>query len=96
MRHRLFRLTTPRSAAVGLPLLVVEGGAVVADGTVRNAATGRAADGRRLDLVPVKRLYAFAWQADHSPDALLTTRPSGRSSTAGAGVVRFYHAPVCN
>ena len=53
----------------------VEDGAVVADGTVWNAATGRAADGRRLDLVPAKRLYAFAWQDDHGPDTLLTARP---------------------
>jgi hypothetical protein len=46
-----------------------------ADGTTWNGATGEAADGRRLDPVPAKRLYAFAWQDDHGPDALLT--PSG-------------------
>jgi hypothetical protein len=48
---------------------------VVGDGTVWNAATGRAADGRRLDLVPAVRLYAFARQDDHGPDALLDHSP---------------------
>jgi len=63
--------------AVGLLLLlVVEGvSAVVADGTVRNGATGAADDGRQLDPIPAKRLDAFAWQDDHGPDALLTARP---------------------
>ena len=58
------------SVAVGLLLLlfVVEGvSAVVADGTVRNAATGAADDGRQLDPIPAKRLYAFAWQDDRAP-----------------------------
>ena len=55
--------------AVGLLLLllVVEGvSAVVADGTVRNGATGAADDGWQLDPIPAKRLYAFAWQDDHA------------------------------
>lgn len=45
----------------------VGSGDIVADGTVWNGATGRAADGRRLDSVPAKRLYAFAWQDDRAP-----------------------------
>jgi len=53
----------------------VENGRIVADGTVWNGATGEAADGRRLEAVPARRLFAFAWQDDHGPDALLTSRP---------------------
>lgn len=53
----------------------VEDGKVVADGTVWNGATGAAADGRQLDPIPARRLYAFAWQDDHGPDAFLTSRP---------------------
>ncbi|MFB6270362.1 MAG: DUF3179 domain-containing protein [Halobacterium sp.] len=44
-------------------------GDVRADGTTWTPATGEAADGRRLDRVPARRLFAFAWQDDHGEDA---------------------------
>lgn len=40
-----------------------------ADGTVWDPTTGGSADGRRLERVPAVRLYAFAWQDAHGPDA---------------------------
>ena len=40
-----------------------------ADGTVWEGSTGRAEDGRGLERVPARRLFAFAWQDDHGPDA---------------------------
>jgi hypothetical protein len=40
-----------------------------ADGTVWEGSTGRSEDGRRLERVPARRLFAFAWQDDHGPDA---------------------------
>ncbi|QAU11915.1 DUF3179 domain-containing protein [Halorubrum sp. BOL3-1] len=42
---------------------------VAADGTTWDPATGTAADGRRLDRLPARRLYAFTWLDDHGPDA---------------------------
>jgi len=45
------------------------GSGVVADGTTWDVATGRAADGRRLERVPSRRLFAFAWRDDHGGDA---------------------------
>jgi hypothetical protein len=42
---------------------------LVGDSTVWDGATGAAADGRRLSRVPARRLFAFAWQDDHGPDA---------------------------
>lgn len=42
---------------------------VVGDGTTWDPATGRAADGRRLDRLPARRLFAFAWQDDHGPES---------------------------
>lgn len=42
---------------------------VVGDGTTWNPNTGAAADGRRLERVPARRLYAFTWLDDHGPDA---------------------------
>jgi hypothetical protein len=39
------------------------------DGAAWNPATGESDDGRRLDRVPARRLFAFAWQDDHGPDA---------------------------
>ncbi|MFC4542421.1 DUF3179 domain-containing protein [Halosolutus amylolyticus] len=39
------------------------------DSTVWDGATGEAADGRRLTRLPARRLFAFAWQDDHGPDA---------------------------
>ncbi|MFC4451354.1 DUF3179 domain-containing protein [Halorussus aquaticus] len=46
-----------------------EYGAYEADGTTWDEATGESADGRSLEEVPAKRLFAFAWQDDHGPDA---------------------------
>lgn len=40
-----------------------------ADGTTWTPATGRAADGRQLTRLSTRRLFAFAWQDDHGPDA---------------------------
>lgn len=42
---------------------------VVADGTTWDPATGRSADGRKLDRLPTRRLFAFAWQDDHGPNS---------------------------
>ena len=42
---------------------------LVADGTTWNPNTGAAADGRELDRLPARRLYAFAWIDDHGHDA---------------------------
>ncbi|WP_255152782.1 DUF3179 domain-containing protein [Halorarius halobius] len=42
---------------------------VVADGTTWNPATGRAADGRQLERLSARRLFAFAWQDDHGADS---------------------------
>jgi hypothetical protein len=43
--------------------------------------TGESADGRRLDRLPTRRLFAFAWQDDHGPDAFWSAdgdAPTGR------------------
>ncbi len=40
-----------------------------ADGTTWDGVTGESADGRRLNPVPARRLFAFAWQDAHGPDA---------------------------
>jgi len=42
---------------------------VVGDGTTWNPNTGDAADGRRLERLPARRLYAFTWLDDHGPGA---------------------------
>jgi hypothetical protein len=42
---------------------------LVADDTTWNLTTGLSADGRRLERLPARRLFAFAWQDDHGPDA---------------------------
>ncbi|WP_049903248.1 DUF3179 domain-containing (seleno)protein [Halococcus agarilyticus] len=39
------------------------------DGTRWNGATGESTDGRNLARVPTRRLFAFAWQDDHGPEA---------------------------
>jgi hypothetical protein len=49
--------------------LAFESGTLRGDGTAWDPATGRSEDGRRLDRVPARRLYAFAWQDDHGPDS---------------------------
>jgi len=40
-----------------------------ADGTIWDPVTGKAEDGRTLDRVPARRLFAFTWQDDHGPTA---------------------------
>jgi hypothetical protein len=40
-----------------------------ADGTSWDGATGESDDGRTLERVPARRLFAFAWQDDHGRDA---------------------------
>jgi len=40
-----------------------------ADGTTWDGATGESADGRELERVPAKRLFAFPWQDEHGPDS---------------------------
>jgi len=42
---------------------------VHADGTTWDPATGQSADGRTLERVSAVRLFAFAWQDAHGPDA---------------------------
>ena len=37
-----------------------------------DAATGECVDGHRLDRLPARRLFAFAWQDDHGPHAFWT------------------------
>ncbi|TKX87724.1 DUF3179 domain-containing protein [Halorubrum sp. SS5] len=49
--------------------LRIEDGTVRGDGATWTPATGESADGRQLRRVPTRRLYAFAWQDDHGPDA---------------------------
>jgi hypothetical protein len=44
-------------------------GTVRGDGTRWDGTTGESDDGRRLERVPARRLFAFAWQDDHGPDA---------------------------
>jgi hypothetical protein len=46
-----------------------DGGSFRADGTVWDPAAGRGDDGRRLDRIPIRRLFAFTWQDDHGPNA---------------------------
>jgi len=44
-------------------------GALAADGARWDPATGASDDGRSLSVVATRRLFAFAWQDDHGPDA---------------------------
>jgi hypothetical protein len=47
----------------------VDSGSLSADGTTWEPETGKSMDGRHLNRVPSRRLYAFAWQDDHGPDS---------------------------
>jgi hypothetical protein len=49
--------------------LDLDDGTLVGDGTTWTPSTGESADGRRLERVPAIRLFAFAWQDAHGPDA---------------------------
>jgi hypothetical protein len=53
----------------GVDLERVEPGRFAGDGTTWNGATGEAVDGRTLERLPARRLFAFAWQDDHGPGA---------------------------
>lgn len=55
-----------------------EPGTFRADGTAWNGATGESEDGRRLDRVPAKRLFAFAWQDDHGPGSFYSLSSGDR------------------
>ena len=44
-------------------------GSLHADGTTWDPATGESGDGRELERVPARRLFAFAWQDAHGRDA---------------------------
>jgi hypothetical protein len=50
----------------------VEPGTYVADDARWDGATGESDDGRTLERLPARRLFAFAWQDDHGPDAFWT------------------------
>ena len=52
----------------GFALSIAEG-AIHGDGTTWGPPTAEGADGRPLRRLPARRLYAFAWQDDHSEDA---------------------------
>jgi len=53
-----------------------EGEGFVADGTTWDGATGAAEDGRHLERLPARRLFAFAWRDDHG-DAFFTGTDGG-------------------
>jgi len=44
-------------------------GGVYADGTRWDPKTGKSEDGRQLDQVAQRRMFAFAWQDAHGPDS---------------------------
>lgn len=46
-----------------------EPGVFIGDGTRWDGVNGESDDGRTLSRVPTRRLFAFAWQDDHGPDA---------------------------
>jgi hypothetical protein len=48
-----------------------------ADGAVWDGTTGRSDDGRALRRLPSRRLFAFAWQDDHGPDAFYDRDAAG-------------------
>ncbi|NHN42555.1 DUF3179 domain-containing protein [Halorubellus sp. JP-L1] len=49
-----------------------EPGTYRADGARWKGATGKSDDARELERLPARRLFAFAWQDDHGPDAFWT------------------------
>ncbi|WP_101296399.1 DUF3179 domain-containing protein [Halegenticoccus soli] len=53
----------------GLSFEPADGGLFRADGALWDGATGESDDGRALSRLPARRLFAFAWQDDHGPDA---------------------------
>lgn len=49
--------------------LKLRDGQLYADGTTWNPVTGASDDGRQLETLPTRRLFAFAWQDAHGPDS---------------------------
>ena len=47
----------------------LEDGSIVGDGTRWHPTSGESDDGRRLDRLPARRVFAFTWQDDHGADA---------------------------
>ncbi len=73
----------------GFDLVLDTDGRLVGDETVWTPATGESDDGRRLDRLPARRLFAFAWQDDHGPDAFYTlNQPSSRCLTASVDLTQ--------
>ena len=54
---------------------VLASGDVRGGGTVWNLVTGESEDGKRLERVPARRLFAFTWQDDHGLDAFYLDSP---------------------
>ncbi|WP_336328745.1 DUF3179 domain-containing protein [Halovenus sp. HT40] len=52
-----------------------EGGQVQGNGTTWDVATGRSANGRALDRLPSRRLFAFTWRDDNGTDAFYGLSP---------------------
>lgn len=48
----------------------IEDGVIVGDGATWDHVSGRSDDGRRLEPVPARQMFAFTWVDDHGPDAL--------------------------
>ena len=46
-----------------------QNGQLYGDGATWNPVTGASDDGRQLETLPTRRLFAFAWQDAHGPDA---------------------------
>ncbi len=53
----------------GYEFELLASGEVRADETVWNPATGESEDGKRLERIPTRQLFAFTWQDDHGRDA---------------------------
>lgn len=56
----------------GVPL-TIQAGVIEGNGTTWNPVTGKSPDGRQLERVPTRRLFAFTWQDDHGADAFFRT-----------------------
>ncbi len=54
--------------------------ALLVAGTRVDPATGRGPDGRRLERLPTRRLFAFAWQDDHGPESFYQPAADGQQS----------------
>lgn len=61
----LFAYESPAESIEAEP----DGESFRADGTTWDTQTGESTDGQTLSRIPIRRLFAFAWQDDHGPDA---------------------------